>query len=106
MITGQVVAGREAVIPLTLQGTQGQMTTFDALVDTGFTGFLTLPLSQIAQLGFSYEGIIDARLGDGRAASLICLRVLCCGTATSAQVLCLPLKALRWWGWPCSKVRG
>ena len=68
MITGQVVAGREVVILLTLQGTQGQMTTLDAIVDTGFTGFLTLPLSQIAQLGFSYEGIIDARLGDGRAA--------------------------------------
>ena len=44
------------------------MATLDAIVDTGFTGFLTLPLSQIAQLGFSYEGIIDARLGDGRAA--------------------------------------
>ena len=59
MITGQVVAGREVVILLTLQGTQGQVTTLDAIVDTGFTGFLTLPLSQIAQLGFSYEGIID-----------------------------------------------
>lgn len=68
MIAGQVVAGRAATIPLTLQGSaQEQVVTLDAIIDTGFTGFLTLPLQQIARLGFAYEGIIDARLGDGRA---------------------------------------
>ncbi len=68
MITGQVVAGREAVIALTLQGTQGQLITLDVVVDTGFTGFLTLPLPEIAQLGFPYQGLIDARLGNGKPA--------------------------------------
>jgi predicted aspartyl protease len=68
VIAGRVVAGREAVIPISLLGAQGQGETINAIVDTGFTGFLTLPLQQIARLGFAYEGIIDARLGDGRAA--------------------------------------
>jgi predicted aspartyl protease len=68
MISGQVVAGREAVIALTLHGTHGQVLTRDAVVDTGFTGFLTLPLPEIAQLGFPYQGLIDARLGNGQPA--------------------------------------
>jgi len=68
MITGHVVAGQYATIPLVLQGTQGQEETLDAIIDTGFTGFLTLPLPQIAKLGFPYQGLIDARLGNGSAA--------------------------------------
>lgn len=67
MITGHVAAGQQAIIQVVLLGPQGQEETIDAIIDTGFTGFLTLPLSQIARLGFPYEGVIDARLGDGRA---------------------------------------
>lgn len=65
MIMGQVAASREAIIPVSLLGTNGQVEMTDALIDTGFTGFVTLPLQRLAQLGFAYEGIIDARLGDG-----------------------------------------
>ncbi len=68
MITGFVRAGRYATIPLVVQGTQGQEETLDAIIDTGFTGFLTLPLPQIAKLGFPYQGLIDAQLGNGSAA--------------------------------------
>jgi predicted aspartyl protease len=68
MITGHVVAGQYATIPLMLQGTQGQEETLDVIIDTGFTGFLTLSLPQIAKLGFPYQGLIDARLGNGSAA--------------------------------------
>jgi predicted aspartyl protease len=68
MITGRVVAGRYATIPLVVQGTQGQEETLEAIIDTGFTGFLTLPLPQIAKLGFPYQGLVDAQLGNGSAA--------------------------------------
>jgi predicted aspartyl protease len=68
MITGHVLAGHYATIPLVLQGSQGQEETRDVIIDTGFTGFLTLPLPQIAKLGFPYQGLIDARLGNGSAA--------------------------------------
>jgi predicted aspartyl protease len=68
MITGYVLAGHYATIPLVLQGSQGQEETRDVIIDTGFTGFLTLPLPEIARLGFPYQGLIDARLGNGKPA--------------------------------------
>jgi predicted aspartyl protease len=68
MISGHVLAGRYATVPIVVQGTQGQDETLDAIIDTGFTGFLTLPLPQIAKLGFPYQGLIDAQLGNGSAA--------------------------------------
>ena len=43
MITGLVNAALEATIPLLLQGSSGQSQLVDAVIDTGFTGFLTLP---------------------------------------------------------------
>jgi clan AA aspartic protease len=65
IITGHVTAQQHAVIPLTVQDWQGQPETVDAIVDTGFNGFLTLPLPQIARLRFPYEGIAEVILGDG-----------------------------------------
>ncbi len=49
MITGVVTADHQAIITLTLHGSAGQSETTDVLLDTGFNGFLTLPLPQIAQ---------------------------------------------------------
>lgn len=70
MITGVVTAAGMAVIPLTLQDTIGYEAPLEAIVDTGFNGFLTLPLPQIAKLGFPYEGNIEVVLGDGRAVNV------------------------------------
>ncbi len=64
MITG-VVTANAAVIAVQLVGTNGQTATLDAIVDTGFNGFLTLPLPEIARLGFAYQGNMEAVLGDG-----------------------------------------
>jgi len=65
MITGRVTADA-AVIAVQLCGTNGQIETVEAILDTGFNGFLTLPLEQITRLGFPYEGNLEAVLGDGR----------------------------------------
>ena len=70
MITGHVTAQQQALIPLTLQDWQGQLATVEAIVDTGFNGFLTLPLLEIARLRFAYEGIADIILGDGNTVRL------------------------------------
>lgn len=64
MITG-VVTANAALIKVHLVGTNGQTETVDAIVDTGFNGFLTLSLPQIARLRFPYEGNMEAVLGDG-----------------------------------------
>jgi predicted aspartyl protease len=37
----------------------------DTVIDTGFSGFLTLPSDMISKLGFSWEGRDSATLGDG-----------------------------------------
>jgi predicted aspartyl protease len=37
----------------------------DAVIDTGFSGFLTLPSDTISTLGFSWEDRDVATLGDG-----------------------------------------
>jgi len=50
MMTGRVTANYEAVVEITLQDAQGQIEVSKAVVDTGFNGFLTLPLPQIARL--------------------------------------------------------
>ena len=70
MITGHIVAGREALIPISLLGSHGQVEPTDAVIDTGFTGFLILPLQQIAHLQFPYEGMMRVELGDGQAVDL------------------------------------
>lgn len=60
MITGTVNADREAILHLQVSGLPGQSQEIDAVVDTGFTGFLTLPLATIASLGLT-------RISRGRA---------------------------------------
>lgn len=65
MITGIVSAHREAVVRLVIRGTTGQTHEIEAVIDTGFTGFLTLPTSLIHSLGLIWRGQAQAVLGDG-----------------------------------------
>jgi predicted aspartyl protease len=65
MIIGSVNANREATIRLIVHGTQRQAQEIEAIIDTGFTGFLTLPLPLIASLGLTWRGRAQAVLADG-----------------------------------------
>ena len=58
MIEGVVNPAYEAVVPLSLQGPEGQAQDIDAVVDTGYSGFLTLPATLVTELGlpFAYIG--------------------------------------------------
>ena len=58
MIQGVVNASHEAVVTLSLQGPDGQVQDIEAVVDTGYSGFLTLPTTLVAELGlpFAYVG--------------------------------------------------
>ncbi|MCY4438682.1 MAG: clan AA aspartic protease [Deltaproteobacteria bacterium] len=75
MIEGVVNASREAVIPLTLRGTAGRTLNIEAIIDTGFGGFLTLPPALVAELGLTLEGIGRATLGDGSEITFPCYDV-------------------------------
>ncbi len=65
MITGIVTAGREAIIRLKVRGPNGRWRQFDAVVDTGFDGWLCLPSPMIAQLGLPWCRRGRAQLADG-----------------------------------------
>ncbi len=54
MIEGVVNAAYEAVVTLRLQGPGGRTRDIEAVVDTGYSGFLTLPTALVAELGLPF----------------------------------------------------
>ena len=58
MIEGVVNDAYEAVVTLYLQGPAGQTLDIEAVIDTGYSGFLTLPTTLVMELGlpFAYVG--------------------------------------------------
>jgi clan AA aspartic protease len=65
MINGTVNADREAISRLLVRGPDGQEQEIDAVIDTGFNGFLTLPLSIVAAFGLPLLGRGRAILANG-----------------------------------------
>ncbi len=70
MITGRVTSLREATIPLTVTGAPQHRQEIDAVLDTGFNGFLTLPSALVQALRLPLVGNRRATLGDGRSVAL------------------------------------
>jgi clan AA aspartic protease len=70
MISGTVTAEFTAIIRLIVIGPSGQSDEIEALVDTGFTGFLTLPPSLTTLLGLTFQSLEDAVLADGGSIKL------------------------------------
>jgi len=64
VITGSVNAHREAIIRLTVRGPQAHEEV-DALLDTGFSGFLTLPSPLVETLDLPFRRQGRALLADG-----------------------------------------
>jgi clan AA aspartic protease len=67
VITGTVVANRGPVVPLVVSDASGREHALSAIVDTGFTGWLTLPKEMIASLGLMWRDETLALLADGSA---------------------------------------
>ena len=65
MITGQINDLYEAVIPFQIRDISGTIHEFEAVVDTGFNGTLTLPLEIIATLRLPWRTRGSALLADG-----------------------------------------
>jgi len=65
MITGIVTFNREAVIRVLVRGSRGQEVQVEAVIDTGFNGFLTLPVSLISTLALPFAGTTRVTLGNG-----------------------------------------
>jgi clan AA aspartic protease len=65
MITGVVTADQEAVVHLLVRGPQQHEVELEAIIDTGYTGALTLPQHVIEALGLPFRGYGRALLADG-----------------------------------------
>ena len=64
MITGKIVDNQEAIIELEFTGINHTQKV-EAIIDTGFTGELTLPGNLIDRLGLPRIGELPITLGDG-----------------------------------------
>jgi clan AA aspartic protease len=64
MMQGYVNATYEAVISVVVRN-DGKLKSVNALIDTGFTGFLSLPSTIIAELSLSWSYRDRGTLGDG-----------------------------------------
>ncbi len=65
MITGSINAKIEAVIPLEVFEAQGQARALDVILDTGYSGYLTLPAETAAAFGLHSSGTEQLTLADG-----------------------------------------
>jgi clan AA aspartic protease len=65
MIFGVVNNNCEAIIKVAVGGVDSPKIAIDAVIDTGFTGFLSLPHSVIADLGLAWHYHDISTLGDG-----------------------------------------
>lgn len=65
MIAGTVNADLEAIVPLVVLGPAGQQEPVDAVLDTGFNGYVALPPERVASLGLTWLGREQGILADG-----------------------------------------
>ena len=70
MIDGVVNSAHEAVVSLLVQGPTGQTLRLDAVIDTGFSRFITLPPEAATELGLALTGRNRVSLADGSEATL------------------------------------
>ena len=70
MIHGRVTANREVIIELKVVSSTQQNEIVDAVIDTGFNGYLTLPADLVKRLRLQPAGNRRATLGDGTSVVL------------------------------------
>lgn len=88
-MTGAVNVSGEAVLPLEVQNDSGERASVAAVVDTGFTGFLTLPRVVVGSLSLPLLGSALATLADGSTATLEVYEALVVWHGLSRLVECL-----------------
>ena len=65
MIRGSVNTRLEVVVPIRVRGSGGAELDVTAVVDTGFSAFLTVPVSLAELLELKTSSVVKSRLADG-----------------------------------------
>ena len=63
MISGTVSADQQAVVTIEIMDGDGVLRSLEVILDTGFTGYLTLPSEAIEQLGLAVRRSKNIRVG-------------------------------------------
>ncbi len=95
MMIGQITANREAVIELEVVGSEQRKEKVEAVIDTGFNGYLTLPGDMVSRLKLQLAGNRRAILGDGNTVVLDVYLPRWYGIATNAKYLFCKQEAAR-----------
>ena len=66
MITGLVTSSLEATLRFHILDGNGQSQPIDAIIDTGFAGFMSVPIATVAALGLPWIIRDNTELIDGR----------------------------------------
>ena len=67
VVTGSINRAGQAMIPIAVQNpARQQFVTFNFIVDTGFNGYLQLPMADIGRLRLTPAETIDTQLADGQ----------------------------------------
>lgn len=86
MMQGIVNQNCEATIRLIVGNADSQRQMIDAVIDTGFTGFLTLPLSVLTNLNLRAYRREEGILGDGSTCIFDVYRGLVNGMESSDEL--------------------
>ena len=65
MIRGRVTARREIEVPVSISDVDGRLRPINAVLDTGFTGDLSLPLATIRRFRLQFSGYLDFSTATG-----------------------------------------
>ena len=102
MIVGEVNSLPEAVVRLAVRGPAGREREIEAVVDTGYTGALTLPAELISELALPFRSLTRALLADGRETICATHEANVSGGHSSAGCRSTRRKPNRSWEWPSS----
>lgn len=64
MITGRINQALSPILRITVYGNKGEVTV-DGILDTGFDGFICLPIAVAVPLGLELINVTDSELADG-----------------------------------------
>jgi clan AA aspartic protease len=92
MIRGVVTPEREAVVSLNVHSLDGNDQQVEAVIDTGFNDFLTLPPQLVSALRLPYAASTEAKLADGSIVEVPYFRAKVMWDGTLRNVLILALE--------------
>ena len=70
MIRGSVSQHLEALVTVDVEDGNGESRSLEVILDTGFTGYLVLPLATIRQLGLAFSGRRAVILASGERSAV------------------------------------